>query len=299
METIFRKKSFFTKERIYFFLKIVSFAIVVFLKIQIRKGEETDTFLGIPEYYLNVALFFIFSNLVVDFARQSILYLYLKKAQFSGTRSGNFILGINRIASFISIVILVLTALSLFRIDLKGLFTSLSIFAAAIALLSKDYLANLINGLIIMFGEDISLEDYVEIGDKKGHVTNITFRNIHLVNDDEELVYIPNSIVANSLVTNFTKKLDTKAGIKFQLDRETFPNVKTLEEYLIHAFAPFNEFLRDQAPKLKILDIDGDSIQFKFQYKLKTPDLELEKKINRHLQFVLLDFPFVKKERGH
>ena len=58
----------------------------------------------------------------------------------------------------------VLSIFSLMGMPPARMFTSLSIVAAAIAILSKDFIADVISGMIISFSSEISIDDYVKFG---------------------------------------------------------------------------------------------------------------------------------------
>lgn len=93
-----------------------------------------------------------------------IVGVYLRKNKVQMTERSNFVVGINQMSSVISFIIFFVSALSVFDISMAQLFTSISIVAAALAILTKDYISNMINGLILMFTNQLSLNDIVKIG---------------------------------------------------------------------------------------------------------------------------------------
>lgn len=86
------------------------------------------------------------------------------------------------------------------------LFTSLSIVFAGIAILTKDYITNMVNGMIITFSGQLSIGDNVRLGKQRGKIVDITLQNIHMLNDDDDMIYIPNNLLLSSEVVNYTRR---------------------------------------------------------------------------------------------
>ena len=171
--------------------------------------------------------------------------------------------------------------LSLFRIDVRQLFTSLSIVFAGIAILTKDYISNMINGMIITFSGQLSIGDNVRIGLHRGKITDITLQNIHLLNDDDDMIYIPNSILLISEVVNYTKRDIKRTSIEFEIDLKHLKNVEELEQILIETLSPFQDLIKPESHYLRVAEVKKDSVAMKFQYILKEPNKDLERQIRR------------------
>ena len=74
--------------------------------------------------------------------------------------------------------------------------------AAALVLITKDYISNLINGMYLTFNRIINIGDQVQIGSLKGKILDITLTNVHLLNDDDDIIYIPNNNVFSTEIIN-------------------------------------------------------------------------------------------------
>ena len=103
-------------------------------------------------------------------------------------------------------------------IDMGKLLTSLSIFAAALAIISKEFVASIISGIIISFSNDINIDDYVKIGNNKGKILDINLAKISLLNEDDDIIFIPNDKVYMSDIINYTRRDIKKVSIDFELD---------------------------------------------------------------------------------
>ncbi|MCU0440754.1 MAG: mechanosensitive ion channel family protein, partial [Raineya sp.] len=68
------------------------------------------------------------------------------------------------------------------------------------------YVTNMINGLIIMFSDRLSLGDHIKVLDQEGKILDITLINIIIQNEDNDMVLIPNSVIFTSLIVNQSKQ---------------------------------------------------------------------------------------------
>lgn len=233
---------------------------------------------------------YITAHLVVSFARLAIVGLYMRKKHMRRDSKDNFIIGINRIASMFSFFAFVICAFLIFEIDVKDLFTSISIVAAAIALISKDYVANMINGMIIMFSNQLSLHDYIKIGDHRGRIVDITLINIHLVNEDEDLIFIPNTVVLSSNVVNYTKRRIKKITIDFELHEKKLDDLPKLELYLKTGLKEYHGYIKKDSYNLKVVQISKDAFTLKFQFITLQPNKEIEREVRKKIFHLIVSF---------
>lgn len=267
------------------FVLLLKLALFVVLLL-VRLGEwdlsgfyQWSKYRASLDYYVGVlasiALFLMF----LDFVQFGVTRWYRRRHNI--VRDDNFIVGVRHIYSLLLAIGIVVGLLSLFKIDVRQLFTSLSIIFAGIAILTRDYISNMINGMILTFSGHLSIGDSVRIGQHKGKVVDITLQNIHLVNDDDDFIYIPNSLLLTSEVVNYTKREIKRTSIDFDIALRHLKTVEELETALIEALAPFHELIKPDSYYLRVAEVKKDSVAMKFQYILKKPNKELERKIRR------------------
>jgi small-conductance mechanosensitive channel len=266
------------KKRIWFLLKAVIFIVALFA-IDNFKNQLID--FGIAEQYLKAIRFYLYADLWISFIRLGVVFYYQQKHKLSKGVKSNFVLGINHIANIIHTFVLIGAILLLFKIEPINLITSLSIVAAAIAILSKDYIANMINGMIIMFSEEVMIGDEIKIGEVKGKVTDITLVNMHIVNDDEDLIYIPNSMVFTSQIFNYTKRAIRKVSFDFDLKNELATDVASVEKHIINVLSEYHKFIKDDSYVLRIIKINENFTSLKFQFVLHRHSEVREKDIRK------------------
>ncbi len=252
--------------------------------------EESFNRLHLDRNILPALFYYFTSVLLVSFGRISLVYLYLKRKHKESDYKDNFIVGINRIASILQVIILLISLLYYFNIETKEFFTSISIVAAAIAIISRDYIVNMINGLILMFSNQFSLNEYVKIGEHSGRILDITLLNVVLLNDEDEIVYIPNSLMASSFVVNSSKKNFKKLSFDFEFLPDVLKNVDHLENYLVDSLKSEFKNINLEKFSLKVDSIKKDAIALKLHVTLDRRQKDLEKPVRRFINKSILNY---------
>lgn len=273
------------RKRFVFFLKLLFFAIIIFIQVQYPR---ITTDYGISSHIIDAALFYVTAHMVLSFTRLVLVYLYIKKSGRPQEFKDNFILGISQIANILSFVAFVIALFLLFNINARDFFTSISIVAAAIAIISKDYISNMINGMIIMFSDQLSLEDYVKIGTHKGKIVNITLLNTHLLNDDDDLIYIPNNSILTSDIINYTKRNVKKITIEFELSEDHIKHYQDLARQFDQILKSYAKIVKEGSPVLRIMNIHKDGVNLKFQFLLQKRNRDIEKEIKKKIHEAIL-----------
>ncbi|MEL6345474.1 MAG: mechanosensitive ion channel family protein [Myxococcota bacterium] len=111
------------------------------------------------------------------------------------------------------------------KIDVTAWLASAGIVGIAVAYAAKDTIANLLSGVTILTDAPYQLNDYLILDEKlQGRVTQIGFRSTRILTLDNVEVTIPNSIMANSTITNMSggprvhARLDVPVGVAYGTD---------------------------------------------------------------------------------
>lgn len=108
--------------------------------------------------------------------------------------------------------------------DISAFLASLSIGSAAVAFAAKDALANVFGSLVIILGRPFLVGDWIQVNGVEGIVEKITMRSTILRTFPQELVHIPNSLMTNVPITNFTlrqkRRLTFSLGLTYGTSRE-------------------------------------------------------------------------------
>ncbi len=196
-------------------------------------------------------------------------------------KKDNVTLGLSNLFYLIIVVYAIISLLTLLGFSPGRMFTSLSIMAAAFAILSKDFIADIISGMIISFSSEVSIDDYVKIGDHRGRIIDINIAKIALLNEDDDIIFIPNGKVFSSEIINYTKKQIKKTSIDFEIPAGSISSIDELEVQLIQSLAEYHHLIEPGSFFLRVLEIKKDYIAVKFQYSLIQFNRETERLIKR------------------
>ncbi|MDD3505968.1 MAG: mechanosensitive ion channel family protein, partial [Sulfurimonas sp.] len=134
-----------------------------------------------------------------------------------------------KIINFVIMIIGFLVILYLAGVNLTAVLSGLGIGGLAVALASKDSLANFFGTLSILFSDVFSQGDWIVVNDLEGTVVEIGLRVTTLRTFDNAIIAIPNSILANKEVKNWNKRslgrrIKMNLGIKYNSKSEDIRN---------------------------------------------------------------------------
>jgi MscS family membrane protein len=113
------------------------------------------------------------------------------------------------------VVIGVVTILQEWEFDVAGLLAGLGLGGLAFALAAKDTAANLFGSITIMIDRPFAIGDWIKTPHVEGTVEDLGFRSTRVRTFAQALVTIPNSIMSNDPITNWSRM--GKRRISFRL----------------------------------------------------------------------------------
>lgn len=132
-----------------------------------------------------------------------------------------------RIALLTLSVVVIITVLGRYGIEVSALVTTLGIGSLAIALAAQETLGDMISGFTIMLDQPFKVGDRVEIQaiDTWGDVTEIGLRSTRIITRDNRMVTVPNSVIGKGMVVNHSVpstmyRVETHVGVAYGSDIE-------------------------------------------------------------------------------
>lgn len=252
----------------------------------IYKYNELQSFIAFVIFYISVG-----------FTANVAKYLYSKRSKISSGKKNNVHFGIENIANFmigIAGVIMIISAFS--GVNPKELITSLAIVAAAIAILTKEYIVDFISGIYLSFSNTFEIGDYVKIDQLKGKIVEINMLKVKVLNDDDDIVIIPNSKVHYNEIINYTKKDARFMTVDFQIALKYIDTIEQLEKGIISSLKSLSEYIEPRTYNLKVVEMKVDHLELKFQYTLKLVDMDMQRKIRKKTIREVFNFISSKKK---
>lgn len=107
----------------------------------------------------------------------------------------------------------------LFDLNTTQLVAFSGILGAAIGLGLKDFLADVVGGIVIVLEQPYQVGDKVSVGDHYGEVTDIGIRSTRLVTPNDTAVVVPNFHLLNRSIANAnTSDAEMLVAIEFYVD---------------------------------------------------------------------------------
>lgn len=156
-----------------------------------------------------------------------------------------------------------LVCLSVMGISIAPMLTALGVGGLAVALALQDTLANLFAGLHILLEKSIRIGDFVKLENgQEGYVQDITWRTTRIRMLPNNMVVIPNSKLAQSIVTNYClpekqMMLFVSVGVSYDADIDFVETI--LVEEALQAASEVSGLLADPQPYARFSPGFGDS----------------------------------------
>jgi small-conductance mechanosensitive channel len=238
---------------------------------------------------LRSLIFLLSGNLIISLGRIAILKFYLQKTDDHKVQP-NFVIGIGRISSILNVNILLISVMLLFNIKPLEFLTSITIVAAAIALLTKEYITNIVNGLIIMFSEQLEIGDKIAVGKNTGFIRDITLVNLVLKGETGEIILVPNNLIFSSEVVNYSKNNSHQVIIDSEIPFNTNVQLEELESCLLKELTPFEDRIFVDGAQLNVLERKPESLVVRFQFPIKTGEKEIEKNAKNAINQAIINW---------
>ena len=143
-----------------------------------------------------------------------------------------------RTLKFIAYLVGVVSVLELWGVDAASIIAGLGLFSVALALGAQNFFKNLIGGLLIIGEKRFKQGDWINIeGVAEGEVEKIDFRSTLIRRFDKAPIFVPNSVLSDSEIINFSempfRRVRFNVGLIYQTTPETILNIrKDIEDYI-------------------------------------------------------------------
>ncbi len=235
---------------------------------------------GRPDF-LRVLLYSAMTVAALNVTTRFVKWLYRRRNYAKRRGAKNFVYGVENIRKLLLGGVIVFTVLSLIGIDFLTLFTSISIFAAAIAIVSKDFVNDLIVGIYYSFTDVFEVGDYVRFYTYRGRVADIGLLKVKIINDNDDVVILPNGKVYTNEIINYTRRDVRLMSIDFEMDIKAIKDVNHLERELQESVGEYADMIEEDSYLLKIVEVKKDFMELKFQFRLKSFDRPQQREIKR------------------
>ena len=135
-----------------------------------------------------------------------------------------------------------------------------SVVGLAVSLAVQGVLSNLAGGVIILASKPFTLGDFVETDAVCGTVHEIGFLNTRMVAPDGKMIFVPNSLLYNSKLINYTSSGTRRIDILLNLSYDCGP--ADVRRAAVHAILGVEGMLGEPAPQTLLANYAESCIQY-------------------------------------
>jgi small-conductance mechanosensitive channel len=206
---------------------------------------------------------------------------------------------LNRSIQVLIFLVSLAIILQAFGVNLSALLAVLGLGGLAISLAAKESLEDIINGFIILIDRPFQIGDRIKIEsmDTWGDIESIGARTTQIRTIDNRRVIVPNSIIGNSQVENYTGpdpslRMEVSLGIAYGSD------IDQVLEIMSNAILSVPGVMDNQPPVVEFREFGDSAMIFRALYWLNNyRDIRLRTQVNRSIYMALteanIEMPFV------
>lgn len=196
-----RESAFYNPLKIIFIL-LGFYLAIVFLKAPLNLTD--DVMFVVYKAFIIIGTIAFAKGLAGSFTPKSSLYKKLKEKTSKDVEDSMFDFALKIIRAVIYIIagFIVITALG---VNLNGLVAGLGIGGVILTLAAQDTAKNVFAGLVVFLDKPFVVGDWIQVAEFEGTVEDITFRSTRVRTFENSLVNIPNSMIANASIVNWSK----------------------------------------------------------------------------------------------
>jgi MscS family membrane protein len=189
------------------------------------------------------------------------------------SRSGeSFLILMQRLNHIGILIIALLVALAFLGLNVTTALAGLGIGGLAVALAAQKTLENLIGGISLLLDKAIQVGDFCKIGDRVGTVADIGLRSLKLRTLDQNLLVVPNGVLAQMQFENMKNRPKLLLQQTFSLRIET--QVKQLRLVLdgVQKMLDEDPAVESGSSRLRVTNFAGAAFELELFAFVKTGD---------------------------
>lgn len=257
----------------------------------IKEGLAVDLFMigetQIKVSTLVVIALIIVTTLLLSRVIQRVLVRLLMKAGINAESSLHLI---RKLVHYTLLIGGLVASLQTMGIDLSTLFAAGAVFAVGVGFAMKNIAENFVSGLILLVEQSIKPGDVLQLESEVVRVERIGIRSTLVRTRNEEEVIVPNSILVQSMVRNFTLSdssylLGATVGVVYKSDMKKVRQV--LEATALEI--PFRDM--SQEPRILMKEFADSAVVFSVYIWINEPWIarRLGSELNEAIWWALKD----------
>jgi small-conductance mechanosensitive channel/CRP-like cAMP-binding protein len=165
-------------------------------------------------------------------------------------------------------LVAVFVLLSKEHVNVLSIVTTSAVLTAVLGLAFQDTLGNILSGVALQVEATMSIGDWITVGEVTGQVTEIRWRSTAIVTRNDDLVVIPNSVLAKATIANLTRPYPWhRQWVQFDVHYRHPPNeVQQVVLEALHGLP--NVKAEGPAPDCILYRMEQDHAHYAVRYRL-------------------------------
>jgi small conductance mechanosensitive channel len=167
-------------------------------------------------------------------------------------------------------ILLFVTFISKLGVETSSFVAILGAAGLAVGLSLQGSLSNFAGGMLIILFKPFRVGHTIEAQGVIGTVCEIQIFVTKLVNANNQTIFIPNGILSNDTIINYSMEGNRRADLTFSLSYDT--NIKTAKDIVMNVLKNNPQVLQTPAPAVIIKNLTDSSIQLAIRPWAKLED---------------------------
>lgn len=232
-------------------------------------------------------LLYIVSRRILSVYSRAILIYHSSDNKIKFFRNKNVFIVFSRITRAAWTVIFITVLLGLWGVQLGPILAGLGIAGLVVGFALQDALSHVFGGISLMLDETYTEGDYVILENgNEGIIFQIGYRSTKLRTFNEEIIIIPNGILAKMVITNLSQPVKRMRVVIYYTTHASDASPETVKELLVQATNKVTGVLRYPEPYVFFLEPKGTTYRFRLNYFIPTAFTRLSSTDAVHMEVV-------------
>lgn len=190
------------------------------------------------------------------------VFLVFERLPHEGRLIRDLVAGLVYLGAALSIVAYV------FQMPVGTLIATSGVFAIILGLALQSTLADVFSGIALNLSRVYEVGDWIVLGgDIEGRVMETNWRATHLLNGSNDLVVVPNSVLAKAQITNLSSP-NRSHGVKLRARFAPTMAPSVISEVMRTALLSSNSILNPPSPSVEIRSLDARAIELELSFRV-------------------------------
>ena len=191
------------------------------------------------------------------------VFLIFERRPREGRLIQDLVVGLIYLGAALSVVAYV------FNAPIGTLIATSGVFAIILGLALQSTLADVFSGIALNFSKAYEVGDWIVLNDgTEGRVVETSWRATHLLNASNDLVVLPNSVLAKTQLTNLSSP-SRSHGVRLRIRVAPTMAPSAISDVMRTVLLNSNSIMPAPPPSVEIKSLDAQAIEFELSFRVR------------------------------